>query len=99
VCSSDLASLPADATTAGKEAHGFVLTSAGSAASVTVYPEQAVISGLSGLTPGQRRFLSTTAGTNTATAPSTAGQVVQDIGFAISATEILFNPRQPVTLA
>ncbi|WP_310530714.1 hypothetical protein [Novosphingobium sp.] len=89
----------ADATTAGKESHGFVLSSAGSGASVTVYPEQAVISGLTGLTPGTRMFLATTAGTSTATAPSTSGQVVQDIGYAISTTEILFNPRQPITLA
>lgn len=89
----------ADATSAGKEAHGFVLASAGSGASVTVYPEEAVISGLSSLTPGARMFLHTTAGAASATAPSTSGQVVQEIGFAISTTEILFRPHQPITLA
>lgn len=89
----------ADATTAGKEAHGFVLASVASAGNATVYPEENVISGLTGLTPGTRMFLSATAGLNTATAPATTGQVVQDIGVALSATEILFRPRQPITLA
>jgi len=89
----------ADATAAGKEAHGFVLASATSGGTVTVYPEENVISGLSGLTPGARMFLSTTAGQNTAVAPSTSGQVAQEIGTALSATEILFRPRQPITIA
>ena len=89
----------ADATTAGKEAHGFVLASVISGGNATVYPEENVISGLTGLTPGTRMFLAATAGLNTATAPSATGQVVQDIGVALSATEILFRPRQPITLA
>jgi hypothetical protein len=89
----------ADATSAGKESHGFVLAAVSSGASATVYPEENVISGLTGLTPGARQFLATTAGARTETAPSTAGQVVQDIGVALSATEILFRPRQPITLA
>lgn len=89
----------ADGAAAGKEAHGFVLASVSNGASATVYPEENVISGLSSLTPGARMFLSTTAGQATATAPSTSGQVVQDIGVALSTTEILFRPRQPITLA
>lgn len=89
----------ADATTAGKEAHGFVLASVSNGASGTVYPEEAVISGLSGLTPGANQFLATTAGGRTETPPSTAGQVVQHVGVALSATEMLFRPRQAITLA
>lgn len=89
----------ADATSAGKEAHGFVLAAVTSGQNATVYPEENVISGLTGLTPGARMFLGTTAGAATATAPSTSGQVVQEIGVALSATEILFRPRQPITLA
>ena len=88
----------ADATTAGKEAHGFVLTSATNGGTVTVYPEEYVLSGMAALVPGTRMFLTTTAGLNSATPPSAAGQVVQDIGVALSATEILFRPRQPITL-
>lgn len=89
----------ADATTAGKEAHGFVLQAAAAAAVVTVYPEEAVLSGLTGLVIGARQFLSTTAGARQAAAPTVAGQYVQEIGVALSATEILFRPRQPILLA
>lgn len=89
----------ADAAAAGKEAHGFVLQAVTSGASATVYPEENVLSGLTGLTPGARQFLSTTAGTRTETAPSTAGQVAQIIGVALSTTEILFRPETPITLA
>jgi hypothetical protein len=89
----------ADATMAGKEAHGFVRAAALSGAAVTVYPEENVITGLTGLTPGARQFLHTTAGARTEAAPSTSGQVVQDVGVALSATEMLFRPRQPITLA
>lgn len=89
----------ADAAAAGKPAQGFVLAAVASGAQATVYPEEAVISGLTGLTTGQRRFLSTTAGANTATAPSAAGQVAQEIGHVISPTEIMFRPETPYTLA
>lgn len=88
----------ADATTAGKEANGYVLASVTSGASGTVYFEQ-VITGLTGLTLGALYFLSTTAGGVVSTAPSSSGNVVQRIGRAISATELLFQPQEPITLA
>ncbi len=88
----------ADATTAGKEANGYVLASVTSGANATVYFEQ-VITGLSSLTLGALYFLSTTAGGITTTAPSGSGNVVQRIGRAISATELLFQPQEPITLA
>lgn len=88
----------ADATTAGKEANGYVLASVTSGASATVYFEQ-VITGLSGLTLGALYFLSTTAGGVTATAPSSSGNVSQRIGRAISTSELLFQPQSPITLA
>lgn len=87
----------ADATTAGKEAHGFVLSAYGSSASATVYFE-GTNTGVTGQTPGPV-FLSTTAGGATATAPSATGNVVQRIGFATSATSINFQSQTPVTLA
>ena len=89
----------ADATSAGKEAHGFVLAAVASAASGTVYPEENVLTGLSGLTPGARQFLATTAGTRSETPPATSGQAVQIVGVALSATEMLFRPETPITLA
>jgi len=87
----------ADATTSGKEAHGFVLTSASSGASATVYFEGSN-SGKTGLSPG-KQFLSTTAGGCTTTAPSGSGNVVQVVGFATSATVINMQANTPYVLA
>lgn len=87
----------ADAATAGKEAHGFVLAGVASAANATVFFE-GTNTGVTGQTPGVA-FLSTTAGLGTPTAPSVAGQVVQRIGLAVSATAINFEPSPPITLA
>jgi hypothetical protein len=87
----------ADATTAGKDAHGFVLAAVASGANATVYFE-GTNTGVSGQTPGPV-FLHTTAGTASAAAPSATGNVVQRIGFAVSATAINFQSQPPVTLA
>ena len=87
----------ADATVAGKEAHGFVLVGVGSGAAATVYFE-GTNTGVTGQTPGPV-FLSTTAGVATSTAPSGSGNVVQRIGFATSATAINFQSQPPITLA
>lgn len=87
----------ADATAAGKEAHGFVLASYGSGVSATVYFE-GTNTGVTGLTPGAQ-FLATTAGAATATAPSAAGNIVQRVGFAVSATAMNFQSQPPITLA
>lgn len=81
-----------------KRAHGFVLSAVTSPANATVYME-GTITGLSGLTRGAQYYLSGTAGAATATAPSTATHIVQEVGVAISATEISFEPQQPVVLA
>lgn len=89
----------ADATIEGKEAHGFVKASVANAATATIYISGNVITGLTGLTTGTRQFLSTTAGARTATAPSAVGNVVQMVGVAASATTILFEPEEPVTVA
>lgn len=86
----------ADATIAGKEAHGFVLVGAGSGAQVTVYFEGNNTS-VTGLTPGPQ-YLSTTAGLADIAAPSGTGNVVQRVGFATSATSMNFQSGVPITL-
>jgi hypothetical protein len=86
----------ADATTSGKEAHGFVLAAVLSGASATVYFEGSNTQ-VSGLTPGVR-FLSTTPGMTTSTAPSAAGNVVQTVGLAVSATVLNFDSGTPIVL-
>lgn len=88
----------ADASTEGKECTGFVKASVSSGGSATVYLSGNTITGLSGMTAG-RRYLSTTPGQSTATAPSSSGNVVQKIGDAFNATTIAFEPEEPVTLA
>lgn len=87
----------ADATVAGKEAHGFVLVGVGSGAGAIVFFEGSNTA-MAGLTPGVQ-FLSTTAGTATATAPSGSGNVVQRVGFAVSATTMNFQSGVPIVLA
>ena len=96
--SSGIKARKADATTAGKEAHGFVLSAVTSGNNATVY-----VSGentqLTGLTVGADQFLSTTAGGRTETAPTTATQVCQYIGVAYSATAMVFRPARAITRA
>ena len=87
----------ADATTAGKEAHGFVMSAVTSGNPATVYFE-GTNTQVTGQTPGPV-YLQTTAGTGGATIPSASGNVVQQIGVAVSATAVNFERSAPVTLA
>lgn len=88
----------ADASSNAKQAHGFVLSSVTSGNNATVYME-GTITGLTSLTLGGNYFLSATAGGITTTAPSTAGYIVQQVGVAVSATELSFEPQQTVEVA
>lgn len=87
----------ADATTAGKHAMGFVLSAVASSGAATVYFE-GTNTAVTGQTPGDV-FLATTAGGATTTPPSTAGNIVQNIGVATSPTTINFQYNRPITLA
>lgn len=87
----------ADATSAGKAADGFVLASVTAAANATVYFE-GTNTGVTGQTAGAV-YLQTTAGAGGSTVPSTAGNVVQRIGVAVSATAVNFERGPAVTLA
>lgn len=88
----------ANATSEGQSAHGYVLTAAAALADATVYFDDRNTA-VSGKTPGARQYLSTTAGQMTETAPSAAGNVVQFLGNAYSATAVNFEPAEPITLA
>ena len=87
----------ADATTAGKEAHGFVLAAVTSGNPATVYFE-GTNTQVTGQTPGPV-YLQTTAGAGGTTIPSASGNVVQQIGVAVSATAVNFERGTPVVLA
>lgn len=87
----------ANASTSGKEAHGFVLSSVLISTSALVY-FNGTDNAVTGATPGVQ-FLSTTPGVATTTAPSASGNVVQRIGEATSATSINFTTQPPIVLA
>ena len=88
----------ADASTAGKHAHGFVLDGVTSGATATVYfegPNDQV----TGATPGDVYLSDLTPGGFTSTAPIGTGKVVQRLGVATSATAINFEAGQRYVLA
>lgn len=87
----------ADASTAGKQADGYVKAAVSNGGNATVYFE-GPNTGLSGLTPG-KVFLSTTPGLSTATAPTGSGNIVQKLGTAVAADEINVEFSDPITLA
>lgn len=89
----------ADATTNAKPAHGFVLDSTTSPANATVYFESQQNSALTSLTVGADYYLSTTPGGVTSTPPSSAGNIVQYIGRATSATNLPFIPCDTIEIA
>lgn len=88
----------ADASVASavRQAHGIALGAAASGAQCSVLLGLGIISGFTGLTPGQTLFLGPTPGGNTATPPATAGHSLQPIGVAISATEIFLLIQEPI---
>lgn len=89
----------ADATTAGKEGCGFVQAAFNNAVTATVYI-RGTNTQRSGLTPGGRYYLGTTAGAIVleASAPSATGNVQQFVGVALSATELSFEHGEPTTI-
>ncbi len=81
----------------GRRAHGYVAASVTSPANADVYTD-GVIAGLSSLTPGASRFLGT-AGANVSSAATTSGHSAQKVGFAKSATELVFEAGAVVVRA
>lgn len=88
----------ADADAIGKKAVGYVLAAATTGNAAVIYLE-GINDQMSGLTKGLDYYLSATAGGVTTTKPSTAGQIVQYVGTAISTTALAFNPQLPIEIA
>lgn len=82
----------ADASTTGKEAHGFVLAAVTSPAAALVYFPGDEDTAVTGLTPGPQFLSATTPGKCTTTVPTGSGQTVQKVGTATSATNLIFEP-------
>ena len=87
----------ADATTAGKEAHGFVLAAVSSGGNALVYFE-GTNTQVTAQVPGPV-FLSTTPGKGGNTPAAAPGNLVQSLGVATSATSMNFEPAAPIKLA
>lgn len=92
----------ADATSVGKQAHGFILTDGGTGDAGGTVTSNVFFEGenseITGATIGDN-FLSTTPGGTTTAAPSGAGNVVQRLGFATSAVSLNVEFSQPLVLA
>lgn len=85
----------ADNSSSGKMAHGYVPATIAADASGAVILGEGINSGLSGLTEGARYFLGTAGGVTT-TAPTSTNTIVQELGYAISETEIAVNTREEI---
>lgn len=88
----------ADASTIGKEAHGFVLAGFAAAATATVYFE-GTNTQVTSLTPGVQYLSGTTPGKSSTTPASGTGKIVQVVGLATSATNMNFQWELPIALA
>lgn len=82
----------------GKKADGFVLAAVTSGNTATIYPLGDINSQVSGLTPGADYWLSSTAGTLATTAPSTSAHIIQYIGKATTATELLTECQEAIEI-
>jgi hypothetical protein len=87
----------ADNTSSATPANGVALNAITNGTSGTITFGPVLVTGLSGLTPGQL-FLGTAGGV-TSTAPSSSGDVVQPVGLAITSSEAVFNPGQNYNIA
>lgn len=88
----------ADATSLAKQAKGYVNSNVLNAGTATVYFDDSN-TGLTGLTINVPYYLSTTPGLATTTAPTTATQIVQRVGFANSATNLRVDIEEPVLIS
>ncbi len=88
----------ANATDNTKPAHGFVKAAVISGHSGVFIGAGQIDSAVSGLTPGAVYYLDASAGGVTAVPPSSAGNLVQEVGQAMSAGALAFWPKAGVTL-
>lgn len=80
----------------GRPVDGFVLEAVANGAVGTVYLEEAIISGLAGLTVSATYWLSTVAGAIATASPTGNNVLSQIVGKALSATELRFRPETAI---
>lgn len=95
---SGVAKLRKASTDPGYEADGFVSDDVGLGSEGVLRTGGKLVAIGGGLTVGAMYYLSSTYGYVSSAASTAAGKLVQRIGRATSATEIAFNPSQPIEL-
>jgi hypothetical protein len=88
----------ANASDATMPAQGFVKAAVSAGVEATVWFGGQVNDVLSGLNPGALYYLDTTGGGITSAALTANGNLDQEVGFAISTTQLLFWPTRGVLL-
>ena len=88
----------ADGSVTGKQADGFVLSALASGASGTVY-FGGLNTSVTGMAPGLVYLSDTAIGGAMVSGATTAGHTFQQIGMALSATSIQFDPQVAVVRA
>lgn len=87
--------LKADATAIAKQARGYVITAVANAATATIFFDDSNTA-KTGLTSGATYYLDVISGGVTTTPTTTTGQIVQELGFATSATNLRVNIQEPI---
>jgi len=87
----------ADADNGDQFVAGIALTS-NTIGNPVIVQTSGIVGGLSGLTAGTRYYLDTVAGGLTSTAPVGSGDLVIELGFAISATQILLRIQEGIVI-
>ncbi|MBB5234497.1 hypothetical protein [Deinococcus budaensis] len=87
----------ASAAQLGREAAGFVLQAAASGAQAAVF-FQGVNTAVTGQTPGPAFLDPYAPGRTTSTPPTAAGHLLQPVGWASSATSLVFQPGRSTML-
>lgn len=88
----------ADGSVAGKQADGFTLAALASGASGLIY-FQGINTAVTGQTPGLVFLSDTAVGAAASAGATAAGHTFQQIGLALSATSIQFDPGMPIVRA
>lgn len=91
------AAVQANATDSALPAIGYVDDAYASAATAKVLLS-GIVTGLTGLTGGDDVYLDVTAGKVVQTAPDQAGNIIQRLGIALSATSMLFDKGEAVEI-
>lgn len=88
----------ANATDASKPCNAYAPAAIALGDTGIVFGAGTLITGLAGLTPGATYYLDVAGGAITDTPPAAAGNLIQELGVAVSATDLFFAPKEGTQL-